>query len=128
MKNSTELRQVAYSVLLTQIQFGAYRYGEKLPTIEETSARLCVSIDTARAAYLKLKEDGYITLLKMQAPQLRLNIAIRKQKNLSKPFCRTQACDDRSWKSHAASVRQRPVDWTETRILGDTASDGTASS
>ena len=64
MKNSTELRQVAYSVLLTQIQFGAYRYGEKLPTIEETSARLCVSIDTARAAYLKLKEDGYITLLK----------------------------------------------------------------
>lgn len=46
MKNSTELRQVVTSVLLTQIQFGVYPCGQKLPTIEETSARLCVSIDT----------------------------------------------------------------------------------
>lgn len=64
MGNSTELRQVVYSVLLTQIQFGVYRYGEKLPNIEETSERFHVSIDTARAAYLALKEKGYITLSK----------------------------------------------------------------
>ncbi|MBU5627301.1 GntR family transcriptional regulator [Oscillibacter sp. MSJ-2] len=64
MENSMELRKAVYSALLTQIQFGAYRCGEKLPIIEETSERLCVSIDTARAAYLKLKEKGYISLVK----------------------------------------------------------------
>lgn len=64
MNNNTDLRKVVYSVLLTQIQFGIYHYEEKLPTIEETSMQLCVSVDTARAAYLKLKEEGYITLLK----------------------------------------------------------------
>ena len=50
MENSTELRSVVYNILLDQIQFGTYRRGEKLPTIEETGARRCVSIDTARAA------------------------------------------------------------------------------
>lgn len=64
MENGTELRKVIYNVFLTQIQFGAYRQGEKLPTMEETSARLHVSIDTVRAAYLKLKEEGYISLFK----------------------------------------------------------------
>lgn len=62
--NSTELRQVVYSVLQTQIQFGVYRYGEKLPTIEETSEQFHVSIDTARSAYLSLKEKEYISLSK----------------------------------------------------------------
>ena len=47
MGNSTELRQVVYSVLLTQIQFGVYRYGEKLPNIEETSF-MCQSIRLVR--------------------------------------------------------------------------------
>ncbi|MBS7009941.1 GntR family transcriptional regulator [Anaerostipes sp.] len=64
MENSIELRQVVYSVLLTQIRFGVYHFGEKLPTIEETSTRFHVSVDTARAAYLKLKNEGYITLEK----------------------------------------------------------------
>ena len=64
MNYSTELRQVVYSVLRTQVQFGVYRYGEKLPTIEETSEQFHVSIDTARSAYLRLKDEGYITLSK----------------------------------------------------------------
>ncbi|MCD8169942.1 MAG: GntR family transcriptional regulator [Clostridiales bacterium] len=64
MGNSTELRKGVYSVLLTQIQFNAYRCGEKLPTIEETGTQLGVSVDTARAAYLRLKDEGYITLSK----------------------------------------------------------------
>ncbi len=62
--NSTELRKIVHDVLLTQIQFGAYRCGEKLPTIEETGARLHVSADTVRTAYRKLKEEGYISLSK----------------------------------------------------------------
>ncbi|MDO4275669.1 MAG: GntR family transcriptional regulator [Eubacteriales bacterium] len=64
MNNSTELRTVVTSVLLNQIQFGVCHGGDKLPTIEETSTQLHVSVDTARAAYLKLKEQGYITLSK----------------------------------------------------------------
>lgn len=64
MENSTELRGIVYNILLNQIQFGVYRFGEKLPTIEETSERLHVSIDTARTAYLKLKEEEYISLSK----------------------------------------------------------------
>lgn len=64
MENSTELRPVVYSLLLTQIQFGAYRGGERLPTMEETSSQLCVSVDTVRAAYLALKEQGVISLSK----------------------------------------------------------------
>ncbi len=64
MENSTELRTVVHSVLLNQIQFGVYHCKDKLPTIEETGAWLCVSVDTARAAYLELKEEGYITLSK----------------------------------------------------------------
>ena len=55
MENSTELRTVVHSVLLNQIQFGVYHCKDKLPTIEETGAWLCVSVDTARAAYLELK-------------------------------------------------------------------------
>lgn len=59
--------------MLTQIQFGTYRCGEKLPTIEETSRRLCVSIDTARTAYLKLKDEGYITLSKNVGATVKVN-------------------------------------------------------
>ena len=40
MANNTELRKAVYNLLLNHIQFGTYRYGEKLPTIEEASARL----------------------------------------------------------------------------------------
>ena len=78
MKNSTELRQVVTSVLLTQIQFGVYPCGQKLPTIEETSARLCVSIDTARAAYLKLKEEGYITMSKNVGATVKVSYSKRE--------------------------------------------------
>lgn len=73
MKNSIELRQVVYNVLLTQIQFGVYHCGEKLPTIEEVSIKLRVSIDTARTAYLKLKEEGYITLTKNVGATVKVN-------------------------------------------------------
>lgn len=73
MKNSTNLREVVYSVLLTQIRFGAYRCGAKLPTIEETSAQLHVSVATTRCAYLKLKEQGYISLSKNVGATVKAN-------------------------------------------------------
>ncbi|EFD01492.1 transcriptional regulator, GntR family [Hungatella hathewayi DSM 13479] len=86
LDNSTELRQVVYSVLLTQIQFGFYRYGEKLPAIEETSTRLCVSVDTARAAYLKLKTRGYITLIKNAGATVKVKYDSRETEQFIQTF------------------------------------------
>ena len=48
--NENELQQVIYNVLLMQIRFGTYHYGEHLPTLEEASQLFLVSIDTVRAA------------------------------------------------------------------------------
>ena len=58
MVNENELQQVIYNVLLMQIRFGTYHYGEHLPTLEEASQLFLVSIDTVRAAYLSLKRGG----------------------------------------------------------------------
>lgn len=62
MKDNMELHQVIYCVLKTQIQFGSYRYGDILPTLEQAGGSFLVSLDTVRAAYLQLQRDGYITL------------------------------------------------------------------
>lgn len=86
LENSVELRRVVYSVLLTQIQFGIYHYREKLPNIEETSTRLCVSIDTARAAYLKLKEEGYITLSKNIGATVKVNYDANETEHFIQTF------------------------------------------
>lgn len=64
MENELELHQMIYNTLLTQISFGTYDFGDKLPTMEEASGQLFVSIDTIRAAYLRLKQEGYIKLTK----------------------------------------------------------------
>lgn len=64
LKNSTELQQIIYSFLMTQIEFGAYGFRESLPTIEELSHWFSISQDTVRSAYLRLKQEGYITLTK----------------------------------------------------------------
>ena len=86
MENSTELRTVVYNVLLTQIQFGVYHFREKLPTIEETSARLCVSVDTARSAYLKLKEKGYITLSKNVGATVKVDYSAQETEEYIQTF------------------------------------------
>ena len=105
MENNTDLRKVVYSIMLTQIQFGTYRCGEKLPTIEETSRRLCVSIDTARTAYLKLKDEGYITLSKNVGATVKVNYDSQETEQFIQTFFfGTQKCHDRSDKFHAAPV------------------------
>ncbi|WP_195986024.1 GntR family transcriptional regulator [Clostridium sp. D33t1_170424_F3] len=86
MENGTELHKVIYNVFLTQIQFGAYRFGEKLPTMEETSARLHVSIDTVRTAYLKLKEDGYISLSKNVGATVKVSYDDRETERFIQTF------------------------------------------
>ncbi|WP_195267199.1 GntR family transcriptional regulator [Eubacterium sp. 1001713B170207_170306_E7] len=62
MENNMDLRQVVYRVLLTQIQFGTFACGERLPTIEEAAKWFSVSLDTIRPAYNRLRREGVITL------------------------------------------------------------------
>ena len=45
-----ELQQVIYHIFVTQIEFGTYRLGDRLPTIEEAGQLLFVSPDTVRSA------------------------------------------------------------------------------
>lgn len=64
MDHTTELQQAVYNVLLTQIQFGTYQFKENLPAMDVASKQFLVSLDTVRAAYRRLKQEGYISLSK----------------------------------------------------------------
>lgn len=62
MNNDMERCHVVYDVLKTHIQFGAYCFGDVLPTMENNTENFLVSLDTIRSAYLRLEREGYITL------------------------------------------------------------------
>lgn len=53
---------MVYHVLKTQIQFGFYRSGDVLPSIENAASDFFVSVDTMRAAYLMLRREGFVTI------------------------------------------------------------------
>ena len=72
VENGLELQQVIYHVLKTQIQFGVYRFGERLPTIEEAARLFLVSVKTIRAAYGRLQRDGYLTISKNVGVKVRV--------------------------------------------------------
>ena len=59
-----ELHKIIYDLLVTQIQFGTYKYKDPLPKMADISQWFFVSLDTVKAAYHLLKKDGYITLTK----------------------------------------------------------------
>ncbi|MFR8976088.1 MAG: GntR family transcriptional regulator, partial [Eubacteriales bacterium] len=60
--NRMELHQLIYELFKRQIMFGVHHFEDTLPTMKETSEYFFVSVDTVRKAYLKLKQEGYITL------------------------------------------------------------------
>ncbi|WP_418667841.1 GntR family transcriptional regulator [Allofournierella sp.] len=62
MQQDMELQQALYQLFKMQIQFGAHRCGDALPTIREASGYFMVSVDTIRLVYLRLKQEGYISL------------------------------------------------------------------
>lgn len=51
-----------YKFFATQIQFGYYKTGDFLPSIEELCQIYHASGRTVRSAYLQLQEDGYVSL------------------------------------------------------------------
>lgn len=64
MERWAEVQQIVYDILRLQIESGTYRYMENLLTINEASEYFDVSVDTVRAAYCRLKREGYISLSK----------------------------------------------------------------
>ena len=62
MPKGRALQQIIYELMKMQIEFGMHRCGDSLPTIKEASTYFLASVDTVRLAYLRLKEEGYITL------------------------------------------------------------------
>lgn len=64
MEETMELNQAVYSLLAAQITFGTYRFGDPLPRMEDAGRWFSVSLDTVRAAYLRLKREGWISLTK----------------------------------------------------------------
>lgn len=64
MDKAMELRQIIYELLAAQIEFGTYRYKDRLPKMEEVSQWFSVALGTVKAAYRQLKEKGYITTIR----------------------------------------------------------------
>lgn len=64
MKKNSDLQNIIYNMLVTQIKFGTYLYGDTLPYIKEMSSYLPVSPETIRGAYNMLKDNNYIILSK----------------------------------------------------------------
>lgn len=64
MKKNNDIQNIIYTVLITQIRFGTYQYGDALPFIKEMSSYLHVSPETIRGVYNMLKDNNYISLSK----------------------------------------------------------------
>ena len=69
-----------------QIRFGTYHYGNHLPTLEEASQLFLVSIDTVRAAYLSLKQEGYISLSRSVGAVVKVYIHARRRNSIYRTF------------------------------------------
>lgn len=86
LKNSTDLQQIIYCFLVTQIEFGTYGYRASLPTIEELGCWFSVSQDTVRPAYLRLKQEGYITLTKKAGARVAVQYSPREMEQHAQSF------------------------------------------
>lgn len=62
MQKEMELQQAVYQLMELQLKFGAYKFGDSLPTIKQCSSYFFISVDTVRHVYLRLKQEGFITL------------------------------------------------------------------
>lgn len=89
MQQDMELQQVLYRLFRTQIEFGAHRHGEPLPTIREASEYFRVSVDTVRLVYLRLKQEGYISLSTCVGARVRVNYSDEEiRQNIQNFFAR----------------------------------------
>ena len=93
-----EYHQVIYRVLKTQIQFGVYRFGDRLPRIEDACQLFLVSLPTIRAAYQSLRREGLVTISKNIGVKVVVNYSGQEiEKNIQTFFAlRREALTDLS--------------------------------
>lgn len=60
MKKETGLQQLVYDYFETRILFGFYRYGDKIPSIQQIGSMFHLGRTTVRAALSLLEKEGYI--------------------------------------------------------------------
>lgn len=98
MEPNIELQQVIHSILKTQIQFGVYRHGDRLPTIEEASRLFQVSVRTVRAAYRDLQKEGFITISPKVGVKIKAAYSAKETEQFIQSFfsCRRDAMIDLS--------------------------------
>lgn len=60
MKKETGLQQLVYDYFETRILFGFYRYGDKIPSIQQIGSMFRLGRTTVRAALSLLEKEGYI--------------------------------------------------------------------
>lgn len=98
MEPNIELQQVIHSILKMQIQFGVYRHGDRLPTIEEASRLFQVSVRTVRAAYRDLQKEGFITISPKVGVKIKAEYSEKEAEQFIQSFfsCRRDAMIDLS--------------------------------
>lgn len=89
MDNQKEVRQVIYTIIQTQIQFGLYSYGDRLPTIENSAQLYLVSNDTIRHTYLRLKNEGYLTVSKRTGVRICVQYTSQEKEQFIQTFFST---------------------------------------
>lgn len=98
MEKELELKQVIYNIIVMQIQFGTFRFGEHLPRIEDSAQWLLVSFDTVSSVYRRLKQEGFITMTKSAGTTVKIQYNEQEIKQNIKDFfsCRKDALMDLS--------------------------------
>lgn len=86
MGGEMELKQAVYTSLLTQIQFGLYKYGESLPGMEEICRQTHISVDTVKAAYHRLRQEGYISLSQRSGAKVAVRYSPEEKNRLIQDF------------------------------------------
>ena len=93
-------RQIERQVI-EGIAYGRLKYGEKLPSVRRLAAELGINLHTVNKAYLVLKNEGFISILrqkgvvinrKRSVPGLELDKYIDRLKDELKPLIMEAYC------------------------------------
>lgn len=87
-----ECQQVITNVLKTQIQFGVYRVGDRLPIMEDACRLFFVSITTVRAAYKALQKEDLVTISKNVGVKVKVDYSDQEIERNIQSFFASHRC------------------------------------
>lgn len=62
MRNAPQFSNLIYDFFSLRIQFGYYRRGDTLPTIDTLCRQFSVSAQTVKTALRRLRDEGYLSM------------------------------------------------------------------